>query len=150
VKPLDKIRSGAGSIGSFGRGIKRRAVNLLDGGRDGAAELWERSGARLIDGARANPRVAIAWAALGLLVLAWIGWTAYVWTNNGSAAGVGVLISWPAVFGALALIAAPFVGAAILVRRHRPGDGAPPIAGGAEASGSGADTEAVTGGTYPG
>jgi hypothetical protein len=82
--------------------------------------LWERTGgARLVRRIQMRPRVAIAWAAGSLLVAVWIGWTVYVWIENGAEAGIGVLISWPAVFGALALISSPFVGAGLLVRRHR-------------------------------
>ena len=60
-------------------------------------------------------------AGIGVIVLLWLGWTAYVWAENGMTAGLGVLISWPAVFAILGLIAAPFVGGAVAVRRHRAG-----------------------------
>lgn len=73
-------------------------------------------------------RIAI-FAAAGLVVAIWIGWTAYVWNENGSTAGIGVLISWPAVFAALALVSVPFVGAGLFVRSQRAGgeaDPAPP------------------------
>jgi hypothetical protein len=86
----------------------------------GGAGLWERiGGASAWQRASSDRRVAIAWVAGGLLFVAWIAWTIYVWNQNGSAAGIGVLISWPAVLAALALVAAPFVGAGVLVRRHQ-------------------------------
>jgi hypothetical protein len=91
---------------------------------------------------RSDHRLAIVWVAAGLLVVAWIGWTAYVWSENGAAAGLGVLISWPAVFAALALIATPLVGAGVLVHRHRPAGPGPQAAdaadGGGETAGAGA------------
>jgi hypothetical protein len=58
-----------------------------------------------------------------------------------------VLLSWPAVFAALALVAAPFVAAAMLVQRLRNGDGAS-LAGGPD--GPEDDEAAITSGTYPG
>lgn len=68
-------------------------------------------------------RKIAVFAAAGLVVAIWIGWTAYVWDEHGSTAGIGVLISWPAVFAALALVAAPFVGAGIFVRSQRTAGG---------------------------
>ena len=56
----------------------------------------------------------------------WIAWTVYVWSTNGSTAGLGVLISWPVVFGAVALVVAPFVLIARLILRNRNGRGAEP------------------------
>jgi hypothetical protein len=50
-----------------------------------------------------------------------------------------VLISWPAVIAALALIAAPFVVAAVLIRRMS-GEGEPALAG---AAGGSTETAAV-------
>ena len=69
---------------------------------------------RALERARSNPRIAIAWAAGILLVIAWIGWAIYVTTEHGGSAGLGVLISWPAAIAALALVAAPFVGVYLL------------------------------------
>ena len=151
-----KVRGGAakgwgkttGGVKGAVRGARDRAGSLSGGARDNVAELWDRSGGgRLAAEARSKPRVAIAWAVLGILVLAWIAWTVYVWSENGSTAGLGVLISWPAAIAALTLVAAPFVGAILLVRRLRPGDSPPPMAGGAD---SGDHPETTTGGTYPG
>jgi len=117
------------------RPIRRGWGRLDDGVRD------------RVDAARANPRVAIGWAAAAILVIAWIGWAIYTTAEYGGAAGLGVLISWPAAVAALALIAAPFVGLWLLVKRLRPNGGGPPIAGGAPDSGG---DEQFTGGTYPG
>jgi hypothetical protein len=86
----------------------------------------------LLEGARRRPRYTIAIAAGVLIGLAWIGWAIYVTTENGAAAGLGVLLSWPVLLGAVALIAAPFVLTAMLVQRHR--DSSPAIAGAPVAS----------------
>ena len=107
----------------------------------GGASLWQR--------ARSDARIGAALILGTLLLITWIAWTVYVWSENGSAAGIGVLISWPAVIAAVALVAAPFVVAAVLVRRLAP-DGEPALAGGAvpataepenEASGQGDEEE---------
>jgi hypothetical protein len=172
VNPLPKVRSGAtgavtkirggvrggwnkasgglrGGLRSLGQGMRDRAASISDGARDGVAAVWEHSGgARLMQSARSNPQVAIAWAALALIVFAWIAWTIYITAKHGTAAGLGVLISWPALFAALAIVSAPFVGAWLLVRRHRSNGSSPAIAGGAEVGG--AEAEKFTGGTYPG
>ena len=116
----------------------------------GVGSGWRRAtgGVRgAADNARSSPRTAITWAAGGLVLLAWIGWAIYVTAEHGGEAGLGVVISWPAAIAAVALIAAPFVGIWLLVRRLMPRDGGPPIAGGAP-DGSGGDE--LTGGTYPG
>ena len=138
-----------GGLRSVGQGMRDRAASISDGARDGVAAVWEHSGgARLMQSARSNPQVAIAWAALALIVFAWIAWTIYITAKHGTAAGLGVLISWPALFAALAIVSAPFVGAWLLVRRHRSNGSSPAIAGGAEVGG--AEAEKFTGGTYPG
>jgi ABC-type sulfate transport system permease subunit len=69
---------------------------------------------------RENPRLAVAIAAGAVLVLAWIGWAIYVTTDKGATEGLGVLIAWPALVAAAALIALPFVGAFLIVRKLRP------------------------------
>jgi len=81
--------------------------------------------------ADAEPEPEHSWRTIGLaigvalIVVMWIGWTAYVWTENGSTAGIGVLISWPAVLAAVTLVTAPFIGGAVAVRRHRAGEPVP-------------------------
>ncbi len=52
-----------------------------------------------------------------MLVLAWIGWAIYVTSDHGGRAGLGVVIAWPAMVAALALISLPFIGAYLLIRR---------------------------------
>ncbi len=83
--------------------------------------------------AREHPTLAIGIVGGVLVTIAWIAWAIYVTTNNGANAGLGVLITWPVLIGALALIAAPFVLTAMLVQRHRDASepamaGAPSIA----------------------
>src|SRR5262249_21357654 len=53
----------------------------------------------------------------GLLLIAWIAWAIYVTTDHGARAGLGVLLSWPVLLGALALISLPFIGLYLLIRR---------------------------------
>ena len=81
-----------------------------------------------MDRVRSNPRLAVAIAAGAILVLAWIGWAIYVTGQNGAGAGLGVVIAWPAMLAALALISLPFIGGipagqAALGRRGIEGDG---------------------------
>jgi hypothetical protein len=136
-----------GGVTGFGRGTRERAAHLTDATRDKTASLWDRSGgARVVDAARSNSRIAIAWACLALFVIMWIAWTAYIWSTNGATAGLGVLISWPVMFGAVALVVAPFVIVTRLVRRHRDDEGGAAIAGGGDTDGD----SMTTGGTYPG
>jgi hypothetical protein len=79
-----------------------------------------------VDQARERPTVAVAIAAGALVGIAWIAWGIYVTASNGANAGLGVLITWPVLIGALALVAAPFVGGALLVKRFWPeGEGDP-------------------------
>ena len=160
MNPLVQVRSAASRIRSETSaaatrigGAPRRAwegtTRTAGWVGDGIDRGWDRSGgARLAAGARSNPRIAIAWAVGALLLIAWVAWTAYVTAEHGANAGLGVLLSWPAVFAALALVAAPFLGTYLLVRRLRGDDQSPPIAGGAEVPAS--DSDAMTGGTYPG
>jgi hypothetical protein len=67
--------------------------------------------------ARSNSRIAVAIAAGAILLLAWIGWAIYVTSSKGGTAGLGVLIAWPAMLAALALISLPFIGGYLLVKR---------------------------------
>jgi hypothetical protein len=77
----------------------------------------------LIGRARSNPRVVVAIAAGAVLLLAWIGWAIYVTSDHGATAGLGVVIAWPAMLAALALISLPFIGGYLLIRRRSDGDG---------------------------
>jgi hypothetical protein len=72
---------------------------------------------------RQNPGIAVAIAAGIVLVAAWLAWAIYVTSDKGATEGVGVLIAWPALLAAAALVALPFVGAFLLVRRLRLDDG---------------------------
>jgi hypothetical protein len=79
----------------------------------------------MIDRARSNPRLVVAIAAGAILLLAWIGWAIYVTSSNGAAAGLGVVIAWPAMLLALALISLPFIGGYLLIRRLSTDSGTP-------------------------
>jgi hypothetical protein len=76
----------------------------------------------------ARPRLAIACAAGALLLILWIAWAIYVGTENGGAAAVGVLITWPLVFSIAALVALVGLGVVRMIRPRRP-EGLPAIAG---------------------
>ena len=89
-----------------------------------AKKSW---GERLADRLGHSQRTIGLAIGLALLALVWIGWTAYVWSENGSAAGIGVLISWPVVLAAVTLVTAPFIGGAVALRRRRAGE--PVLAG---------------------
>ena len=82
-----------------------------------------------MDRARSNPWLAVAIAAGAILVLAWIGWAIYVTGQNGAGAGLGVVIAWPAMLAALALISLPFVGGYLLAKRLSEGEGSTATAG---------------------
>ncbi|MFL5907679.1 MAG: hypothetical protein ACJ75Z_08800 [Solirubrobacterales bacterium] len=67
---------------------------------------------------RARPWLAVAIVAGAILVVAWLGWAVYVGTDRSLREGVGVLIAWPALVAAAALITLPFVGVYLLVRKR--------------------------------
>lgn len=87
-----------------------------------AASAEKTYGERLADRLGHSRRTIGLAIGIALIVLMWIGWTAYVWAENGSTAGIGVLISWPAVLAGVTLVTAPFIGGAVAVRRHRAGE----------------------------
>ena len=108
-----------------GQAIRGRVAKVTEAPRARASSLRSR--------ASEHPALAVGIVGGVLIGIAWIGWAIYVTTNNGVNAGVGVLITWPVLIGALALIAAPFVRTAMLVQRHRAASepamtGAPSIA----------------------
>ena len=70
----------------------------------------------LFERVKDNPWVTVAIAAGALLVIAWIGWAVYVTSENGSRAGLGVLVAVPAVLAVLALVAGIFFGGYRLIR----------------------------------
>jgi hypothetical protein len=73
---------------------------------------------------RANPWLAVGIAAAAILVAAWLGWAIYVASDRGVNEGLGVLIAWPAMVVALALISLPLIGGYLLIRRLLPADNA--------------------------
>jgi hypothetical protein len=159
VKPLQRARDGAGRAWEkSSRGTARTAAWVKKGvgdafgkASDRARGLVSRGGdapearpsaddgpgpaerlglTRLAGRAREDRRVAIAEICVGILIVLWVGWTIHVWSENGSTAGLGVLITWPAVLLALAIVVSPFVGAGMLLKRHRlAAAGAPGIDG---------------------
>ena len=71
----------------------------------------------LVGRARSNPWLLVAIVGGAILILAWIGWAIHVSSDAGARAAVGVLIAWPAMLAALALISLPFIGGYLLIRR---------------------------------
>jgi len=65
---------------------------------------------------RANPWLAVATAAGVLLVAAWIAFAIHVTSDKGARAGLGVLLAWPALLVALALVSLPCIWAFRLIR----------------------------------
>jgi hypothetical protein len=86
----------------------------------------------------ANPWPLVGIVVAFLLICAWIGWAVHVWSENGSRQGLGVLIVWPAIVAALALISIPFVWAFRVIRASarsaESGSDVEPDAGDAETS----------------
>jgi hypothetical protein len=138
-KPRDAGKAVAGGFKWAGGGVASqtksagRAVGEKTKGARGAVTVktsgpWHAAKEKF----QANPWMGIAAICGAILLVAWIAWAIYVTSTNGANAGLGVVISWPAVLMALALVAAPFVGLALLIRRLQGGEGTdPPIAGGA-------------------
>jgi ABC-type sulfate transport system permease subunit len=71
----------------------------------------------LVARVRANPWLAVGIVAAALLVLAWLGWAIYVASDRGVNEGLGVLIAWPAIVLAVALVSLPFIGGYLLIKR---------------------------------
>jgi hypothetical protein len=107
------VLRGAAGIGTLPR------VGALD-------QLRGANGDGVLDRARSKPWLVVAIAAGTILVLAWIGWAIHVTSENGAAAGLGVVIAWPAMLAALALISLPFIGGYLLVRRLSDEEGTAP------------------------
>jgi hypothetical protein len=70
----------------------------------------------LVGRARSSPWLLVAIVGGLILTLAWIGWAVYVTSEHGARAGLGVVIAWPAILVAIALISLPFVGFYLLLR----------------------------------
>lgn len=124
------------------------AVTAKSGAPAAAAAAPADSGPGAFARARSNLRAILLWAAAGLLVAAWIGWTVYVWIENGAAAGIGVLISWPAVLAVLALLTSPLWAPRLVARERRKAAGEPAAVAGSEAEDAGpaADEDAAESG----
>jgi ABC-type sulfate transport system permease subunit len=73
---------------------------------------------RLAGRVRAKPWMALALVAGLLLVAAWLGWTIYIAADRGVREGLGVLVAWPALVVAAALVSLPFVGLYLLIRQR--------------------------------
>jgi hypothetical protein len=69
---------------------------------------------------RSNPWLAVGIALAALLIAAWLAWAIYVASDRGVNEGLGVLVAWPAIVLALALISLPFIGGYLLVKRLSP------------------------------
>ncbi len=72
---------------------------------------------------RSSPWLLVAIVGAAILILAWIGWAIHVTSADGARTGLGVLIAWPAMLLALALISLPFIGGYLLTRRLLEGGG---------------------------
>jgi flagellar biosynthesis/type III secretory pathway M-ring protein FliF/YscJ len=75
------------------------------------------NGDGMIERARSSPWLIVAIALGAILILAWVAWAIYVTSSDGATAGLGVVIAWPAMLAALALISLPFIGGYLLIRR---------------------------------
>jgi hypothetical protein len=133
-KSWEKVRGAFGRVGGgfawAGRGVKSSvggAGRAVGGAAARPFEAPRRRVSGLVSSAREHPALGIGIAAGALVGVAWIAWAVYVSTENGMNAGLGVLLTWPVLLGAVALVAAPFVLTAMLVQRLR--DSEPAIAG---------------------
>jgi hypothetical protein len=77
----------------------------------------------IVERLRSSRRLVLALVLGVLLLIAWIAWAVYVTSDNGAEAGLGVVIAWPALLAALALISLPFIAAYLLVQRIRSDQG---------------------------
>jgi hypothetical protein len=134
--PVTLIRNAWGKVRDGALRAFRAPGAWFAKARARVAKATERPRARVWsvrNSAREHPTMAVGIVGGALVGIAWIAWAIYVTANNGANAGLGVLITWPVVIGALALVAAPFVLTARLVQRHRDASepamaGAPSIA----------------------
>src|SRR4051812_41440887 len=62
---------------------------------------------------------AIGWAPIvaAVLALIYLGWVVYTAAHGGVDRGVGALVAWPSLVLLVAVVAAPFVGVGVLIRR---------------------------------
>jgi hypothetical protein len=94
---------------------------------------------------RANPWLAVGAAAGVLLVGAWIAFAIHVTGDKGARAGLGVLVAWPALLVALALISLPCIWAFRLIRGAHRDRGS--IAGSDDSGGSESEEAQDSGGS---
>jgi hypothetical protein len=71
---------------------------------------------------RTNPWLAVGLVLVVLLVCAWIAWAVTVWSEHGARQGIGVLIVWPAIVAALAVISIPLIWAFRVIRASGRGE----------------------------
>jgi hypothetical protein len=76
----------------------------------------------LIHRVRSSPRLVVAIAGGAVVLLAWIAYAIYVTSDQGARAGLGVVIAWPAILAALAIISLPFIGGYLLIRGLSPSE----------------------------
>lgn len=101
--------------GAAARAVRAAARRLIpDRVADGFARLrtWI---AGVVERLRESPRAAAAAAGAATLVVLYVGWLVYVTASEGTTAGLGVLLSWPLLLLAIALVALPFIGVGLLV-----------------------------------
>jgi hypothetical protein len=82
----------------------------------------------VVERVRSRPWLAVAVAAGGLLLVAWIAWAIYVAVDRGAREGLGVLIAWPALVAACLLVCLPFAAIYLIVRRQPDSDSTVPAA----------------------
>ena len=131
---LDRVRTRARRVASgtvtAGRDIVKAPSRLIrsmrpsGGGDDSAMKPMPAvssaeapPGDGILGRARANPWLTVAIAAGSLLAVGWITWAVYVTSENGATAGLGVVIAWPALLSGLVLVALPFIGLRLMIRR---------------------------------
>jgi hypothetical protein len=94
---------------------------------------------------RANPWRALATAAGVLLAAVWIVFAIHVTSDKGARAGLGVLVAWPALLVALALLSVPCIWAFRLIRGTHRDSGS--IAGSDDSGGSESEQAHDSGGS---
>jgi uncharacterized protein with PQ loop repeat len=77
---------------------------------------------RVVERVRSKPWLSVAITAGALLVLAWIAWAIYVGIDRGGRQALGVLIAWPVIIAAAALVCLPILGIYLLIRRQADAD----------------------------
>jgi hypothetical protein len=68
---------------------------------------------------RTNPWLAVGITLAALLILAWLGWAIHITSDHGARQGLGVLVAWPAIVVAVAVISLPFIWAFRVIRASR-------------------------------